>query len=86
MIIYFKNRDGLLKDIGMFFVTDTDTDNDTFKMACDVISEFCKERNYTIPYYRSWNVDYKGTLMTKVDVGSHSEFFYLNPAINLTEK
>lgn len=37
------------------------------------IAFFCKERNYTIPYMRTWVDNEKRVVY---DVGSHSEFFY----------
>lgn len=43
------------------------------------IDEFCSERGFVIHYVRSWKEPRDGKLMTKYDVGSHTEFFYLEP-------
>ena len=32
---------------------------------------------------RVWHTEHKGQQMTKFDVGSHTEFFYLDQIINL---
>lgn len=44
-----------------------------------VISEFCEDRKYNIPYIRIWNKD----AMTHFDVGSWSQFFRVSPALEL---
>lgn len=41
--------------------------------ALEFIYAFCEERNFRIYYIRSWMRDNR----TKYDVGSHTEFFYL---------
>ena len=42
--------------------------------AFKLINKFANERNYNIFYVRSWKKDNE----TTYDVGSHTEFFYLN--------
>ena len=42
--------------------------------AMKVISDFLNQHNYKSYYKRVWKVDEK---TTKVDVGSHTEFFYI---------
>lgn len=49
------------------------------KMATSAINEFCSEWNFTIYYTRVWNDTEQNE--TCFDVGSHSEFFYISPAI-----
>lgn len=41
------------------------------------IHNFCTERGFVIPYIRSWKEPRDGVIMTKYDVGSHTEFFYI---------
>lgn len=43
--------------------------------ATKIINEFCEERNFKIHYIRTW-VDGEG--LRVYDVGSHTEFFYLD--------
>ena len=44
-----------------------------------LIKAHCDRLNYKIPYTRILDVEFKGRLMTKFDVGSHVEFFYTDP-------
>lgn len=47
------------------------------------ITEFCDKHRYKIPYSRFYNVDDKRLgRVTCIDVGSHSEFFYVAPQMN----
>lgn len=48
--------------------------NDT-KEAFDVINEFLESHNFKSYYTRMWEEDG----MIKLDVGSYTEFFYLEP-------
>ena len=43
------------------------------KEAVKEIYKFCEERNFNIYYYRTWMSGNR----KKFDVGSHTEFFYL---------
>lgn len=54
------------------------TDAEIRKIAFQKMREFCEERNFTIYYTRSWNATGK----TIFDVGSHTEFFHLVPALD----
>lgn len=45
-----------------------------------LIHAFCADFNFKIHYIRFWNRD----STTVFDVGSHSEFFYLSPAIDFS--
>lgn len=46
--------------------------------AFEVIHTFCDERNFKIYYSRLWNTSDGRTC---VDVGSHTEFFYISPEV-----
>ena len=65
MKVYFENSQGIERVIG--FANDE-------QQACKIIEDFCTERNFTIHYTSSWK-DERGR--TVVDVGSWSEFFYI---------
>lgn len=68
MKVYFSNAN---KD-ERFLATCND-DNQVF----EVIKEFCYERDYNIPYFRCWEKDVDGKKRTWYDVGSWSEFFFV---------
>ncbi len=63
--LYFASRTGALIDIKIDII-----EEDVFRY----IEEFCRERNYTIPYTRSWKTEDNELWF---DVGSHTEFFVL---------
>ena len=62
--VIFENRFGAERIIGFA---------ENFREANQIISKFCEDRNYQIPYVRDWVED--GRLVK--DVGSHVEFFYI---------
>lgn len=64
-MVKFQNSKGDVR-----VIADMVTDRDA---AMSVIKDFCAERDYKIPYIRSWGSDEK----TTYDVGSHTEFFYV---------
>lgn len=47
---------------------------ETRRQAEAIIIQFCTQHNYDIPYLRYWEVAQK---ILQIDVGSHSEFFYI---------
>ncbi len=53
------------------------SDQDILDEAFLLIHAFCAERNFKIYYTRTWN--HNG--VTIFDVGSHTEFFHLTPAV-----
>lgn len=55
------------------------SDQDILDEAFLLIHAFCAERNFKIYYTRTWN--HNG--VTIFDVGSHTEFFHLTPAVSL---
>lgn len=55
-----------------------ETSNEIFKAAMKIINQFLDERQYKSYYTRMWREDREGVPMTKFDVGSHSEFFYID--------
>lgn len=78
MILYFKNSRGKVRKIGKI-----DGRMTAEKITAEVmrqIKAFCDERNFKIYYTRIWDEPLNGKLMTKFDVGSHIEFFYVYPA------
>lgn len=78
MKLWFENHLGIRRQIA---------DCDTWKDVCYYINEFIKQANENKPasaqrfksyYMRTWKED----SMTKIDVGSHTEFFYWEGQIN----
>ena len=63
---------------------ETVTDREAINATYDEIRKFCDERKFVIYYTRVWNEPYNNVMMTKFDVGSHTEFFYLDRAIDIT--
>lgn len=55
------------------------SDQDILDEAFLLIHAFCAGRNFKIYYTRAWN--HNG--VTIFDVGSHTEFFHLTPAVSL---
>ena len=62
--VIFENQFGAERIVGFA---------ENFREANQIISKFCGDRNYRIPYVRDWVED--GRLVK--DVGSHVEFFYI---------
>lgn len=81
MKLYFKSSTGEMRVIAEF--DGGKTDKEYLEAAEKEIKKFCKERKFKSYYTRIWHEEYKGQKMTKFDVGSHSEFFYLDQVINL---
>lgn len=63
--VFFENSKGKQRLIGTA---------DTTEQANKIIQMFLKEHNYTMYYSRRWKVDDN---TTKIDVGSYTEFFYI---------
>jgi hypothetical protein len=72
MKLYFQNSQG--KERVIAEVSDE-------KEAFDEINKFCEERNFKIYYIRTWMVNGR----KKFDVGSHTEFFWLDVSDEITE-
>lgn len=81
MILYFKNSHGIMREIAK--LDDYCTDGEILTAAFAEIDAFCKERNFKTYYTRIWNEERDGKMMTKFDVGSHTEFFYLDPSVDI---
>ena len=62
--VIFENRFGVERIVGFA---------ESFREANQIISKFCEDINYRMPYVRTWVAD--GRLVQ--DVGSHVEFFYI---------
>lgn len=73
--VIFKNAAGQERQIAAI---DGQTDYDRLREAMLQIRAFCAERNFTIYCTRMWNSNGR----TVFDVGSHTEFFYLDPEVN----
>lgn len=82
MILYFHSSRGEMRKIAQF--DDKLTDREAINATYDEIRKFCDERKFVIYYTRVWNEPYNNVTMTKFDVGSHTEFFYLDRAIDIT--
>lgn len=68
-------------------VEDSDIpDESAYKVAFHYIQKFCEDRGFTIFYARAWNTVLKGTDVTQIDVGSHTEFFYVDPPIDFEKE
>ena len=65
MKLYFQNSYGKRRIIA---------EPQTEEAAMEAIHTFCDERDFKIYYIRSWMTP---DGLKKFDVGSHSEFFYL---------
>ena len=63
--VLFENSEGKKRTIG---------NAKTEKTAFKIIDDFLKEHNYKSYYKRTWKTDDKTIC---VDVGSHTEFFYI---------
>ena len=78
MILYFKNSSGKMRRIEK--IDGRKNRSEIAKEINNAIYDFCTNHNYKIYYVRIWDESYKGKLMTKFDVGSHTEFFYTYPS------
>lgn len=65
MKLYFKNSYGERR-----IIAEPKTEEEAMKE----INKFCEDRNFIVYYIRSWMTK---DGLKKFDVGSHSEFFYL---------
>lgn len=81
MKLYFCNSRGKFRTIAK--IDGRKPDNEIVKQIGEKIKEFCAERNFKIYYTRVWHEEYRGKQMTKFDVGSHTEFFYFEKALQL---
>ena len=66
MKLYFENSYGTRRIIA---------EPKTEEAAMEAIHAFCEERNFTIYYVRTWRTP---DGLKEYDVGSHTEFFYLD--------
>jgi len=83
MTLSFKNSQGKMRLIREF--DNLLSHKDILHLVQIEIDNFCAERNYKIYYMRTWNTKYKDTTVTVFDVGSHTEFFYLSPSVNIEQ-
>jgi hypothetical protein len=77
--VYFENQNGIMRTIGTAR---------SVNLCMALIDEFLKEHNFKSYYKRLTNVEFNtnrfGGKMTKIDVGSHVEFFYIKPPIAIS--
>ena len=66
MKLYFENSRGMRR-----IIAEPQTENEVWKE----ISKFCSDRNFKIYYSRMWRTP---DGLRCYDVGSHTEFFYLD--------
>lgn len=78
--VYFRNSAHEEREIGSVNLEDNHQ-NRVEKAVFKMMKKFCDDRNFRIFYYRFWNRDGE----TWFDVGSHTEFFLVRPAIPLDE-
>lgn len=78
--LYFERSNGNLISLGVVDGEDEENRSKVFS----VVKQFCADHHYKIPYTRMWNAPMNGTEMTCLDVGSHTEFFWVEPPLELT--
>lgn len=77
--VYFERTNGEIITIG----TNECTQEESYRAASTTIKDFCAKHNYKIPYTRMWDASLNGVDMTCLDVGSHTEFFWVEPPLKL---
>lgn len=75
--LFFENSRGGRRELGVY--KDFTDEKELLREVNKAIHDFCTDRDFQIHYTRLWNSDGE----TVFDVGSHTEFFYLNPQIQL---
>lgn len=76
--LYFYNSYGNGREIAT--LEGNMTDEEVYDAAFNEIKKFCDDRNFTVYYLRLRNTNED----TIIDVGSHTEFFHINPKIDIT--
>lgn len=66
--VRFKNSAGNIRDIG-----EADNANEVYS----IVNKFLEDRSFKSYYKRIWTVNGR----TVIDVGSHTEFFYVFPPL-----
>jgi hypothetical protein len=85
MQVMFKGSNGKIRQIGSF-ESDGLSDHEAHDKAYKIIKDFCDDHKFKIYYTRLWSVvDKDGVSKTIVDVGSHTEFFHIIPAIDINK-
>lgn len=78
--LYFERSNGDLINLDAVDGNDAESRRKVFA----TINQFCEDHHYKITYTRMWNEPMNGTEMTCLDVGSHTEFFWVEPPLQLT--
>lgn len=76
MKVYFENTYGEMR-----VIAELDgglSKEDAWKAVMKEIHKFCNDHKFKIYYTRSWVEEKNGVTMTGFDVGSHTEFFYVD--------
>lgn len=84
MKVMFRGSNGKVREIG-HFKSKGMTDKEAFDKAYEFIKSFCDDHNFKIYYTRLWSVEENGESITIADVGSHTEFFHIIPAVDITK-
>lgn len=82
MVVYFENSYGDLIKVGN--VDGRKSSKSKFNATMNLVYEFCERRGYNIPYSRFWTTELQHQAATQIDVGSHTEFFYTVPNLDMT--
>lgn len=83
MQLFFKNSYGQVRELARLDDYSL-TNRELFNAAMSEIESFCSERSFKIHYTRLWNNTKQNDRdMTVFDVGSHTEFFYLDPPLDI---
>ena len=77
--LYFENSRGQRRVVATYESKNANA-VDAICWADDEIRAFCEDHHFKIYYTRVWNNDADNE--TCFDVGSHTEFFYVQPAFN----
>lgn len=77
MTLFFQSADGTLRKLSELDLSGPRDEITRSVFSC--ILDFCNKHRYKIPYTRCWNDELDGRPVTFIDVGSHTEFFILDP-------
>lgn len=73
----FLFKDGLMIPMG---------DHSDMRQINSIINSFCESHDFQSHYKRYFNEEKQGKMMTCIDFGSWSDFFYVYPAMNIAEE
>ena len=73
----FLFKDGIVIPMG---------DHSDMKKVSSIVRSFCESHGFQSAYTRYFNEKLQGKMMTCIDFGSYSDFFYVYPALNIAEE